>query len=46
MFPGGLWLSNGFAVDKSLGAWEVDTSAVKLIFKSGIEEKARNEEQE
>ena len=35
VFPGGLWLSMGFAVDKSLGAWEVDTSAVRLIFKSG-----------
>lgn len=43
VFPGGLWLSNGFDVDKSLGAWEVDTSAVKLIFKSGIEEKASKE---
>lgn len=32
-FPGGLWLSNGFAVDKSLDAWEIDASAVKLIFK-------------
>ncbi len=39
VFPGGLWLSNGFAVDKSLAAWEVDTSAVKLIFKSGIDER-------
>lgn len=37
VFPGGLWLSMGFAMDKSLGGWEVDTSAVKLIFKAGTE---------
>ncbi len=34
VFPGGLWLSMGFSVDKNLEAWEVDTSALKLIYKS------------
>lgn len=34
VFPGGLWLSMGFSIDKSLEAWEVDTSAMKFLYKS------------
>lgn len=33
MFPGGLWLSMGFSVDKNLGPWEVDLSEMKFILK-------------
>jgi hypothetical protein len=37
-FPGGLWLSMGFAKDESLGPWEVDISQMKFALKraSGI----------
>ena len=34
VFPGGLWLSMGFSIDKDLEAWEVDTSAMKFLYKS------------
>ncbi|MDM7940330.1 MAG: hypothetical protein QUS07_08310 [Methanothrix sp.] len=34
VFPGGLWLSMGFSIDKNLEAWEVDTSAMKFLYKS------------
>jgi hypothetical protein len=33
IFPGGLWLSNGFESDPGLGDWEVDTSALKVALK-------------
>ncbi len=33
MFPGGLWLSMGFLKDESLGPWEADSSALKLVMK-------------
>jgi len=33
IFPGGLWLSMGFPLDKKLGAWEVDISDMKFITK-------------
>jgi hypothetical protein len=34
MFPGGLWLSMGFLMDKKLQAWEVDISEMKFIMKT------------
>jgi hypothetical protein len=34
VFPGGLWLSMGFSIDKNLQGWEVDTSAMKYLYKS------------
>jgi len=33
IFPGGLWLSNGFESDPDLGEWEVDTSDLTLVLK-------------
>ena len=33
MFPGGLWLSMGFSIDKDLGPWDVDISEMKFILK-------------
>jgi hypothetical protein len=32
-FPGGLWLSMGFSKDESLGPWEADSTAMKLVMK-------------
>jgi hypothetical protein len=34
MFPGGLWLSMGFSMDKNLEPWEVDVSDLKIIMKT------------
>lgn len=34
-FPGGLWLSMGFYADRGLGPWEVDTSDMRLLLRSG-----------
>jgi hypothetical protein len=33
MFPGGLWLSMGFLVDKNLEDWEIDNSEMKFHLK-------------
>jgi hypothetical protein len=33
IFPGGLWLTNGFEPDPGLGDWEVDTSSLELALK-------------
>jgi hypothetical protein len=33
-FPGGIWLNLGFLKDETLGAWEVDTSEMKFMFKA------------
>lgn len=34
LFPGGLWLGQGFSIDKSLGPWEIDISGMKILWKS------------
>ena len=34
ILPGGIWLGQGFAMDKKLAGWEVDTSEMKLKFRS------------
>ena len=34
ILPGVMWLGQGFKEDEGLGDWEVDTSEMKLIFKS------------
>jgi hypothetical protein len=33
IFPGLLWISLGFLKDGNLGAWDLDTSEVKVILK-------------
>lgn len=33
IFPGGLWLSMGFSMDKVLDSWEIDISNMKFIMK-------------
>lgn len=33
IFPGGMWLSQGFAEDESLCDWEIDTTEMKLVLK-------------
>lgn len=33
VFPGHFWLYLGFSADRELGAWEVDSSEVELVFK-------------
>ena len=34
IFPGSMWLGQGFVEDESLGDWEVDTTEMKLILKT------------
>ncbi|MFB3764441.1 MAG: hypothetical protein ACE14P_04240 [Methanotrichaceae archaeon] len=34
IFPGGMWLGQGFKEDESLGDWEVDTSEMKIVLRS------------
>jgi hypothetical protein len=35
IFPGGIWLSMGFSIDRTLGAWEIDISEMKFTLNSG-----------
>ncbi len=34
ILPGIMWLGQGFKEDEGLGDWEIDTSEMKLVFKS------------